>query len=63
VLLTWPEAKPGTERLDYELPRRATKGAIELPFFTVWRARDPSPFKVACTLAVPRGTATVETEG
>jgi hypothetical protein len=34
-----------------------------LPFFTVWRARNPSPLKVACTLAVATGTAAVETEG
>jgi hypothetical protein len=63
VLLTWPKVEPGVERLRYRLPSRKSKGAIELPFFTVWRARDPSPFKVACTLAVATGTATVETEG
>ena len=63
VKLEWPEYEPGTERLRYFLPQDTSKGAIELPFFTIWQARKPSPFKIACTLATAAGTSTVETEG
>ena len=63
VKVEWPEYEPGTERLHYFLPPGTSKGAIALPFFTVWQARKPSPFKVACTLATAAGTSTVETEG
>jgi hypothetical protein len=63
VKLEWPAYEPGTERLRYYLPKGTSKGAIELPFFTVWEAGKASPFKVACTLTTAAGTATVETDG
>jgi hypothetical protein len=63
VKLEWPEYEVGTEHLDYFLPEGKAKGAIELPFYTVWRSQEPPAAKVSCTLEVAAGKATVETEG
>jgi len=63
VKVGWPRTGPRRAILSYQLPAGRQQRAIELPFFMIWRAGEPSSFKVACTLTAPAGSATVETEG
>jgi hypothetical protein len=63
VKLEWPKYEVGTEHLDYSLPSGKAKAAIELPFYTIWKSQRPPAAQIACTLKVPAGKATVETEG
>jgi hypothetical protein len=63
VKLNWPEYEPGTEHLEYFLPEGKPKGAIELPFYSVWRTTAPPAAKISCRLEVAKGDVTVKTEG
>lgn len=63
VKVGWPRTGPRKAALSYELPAGRRRRAIELPFFMIWRAGEPSSFRVTCTLSAPSGRATVETEG
>lgn len=62
VKLAWPEYEVGKEHLDYSLPAGKLKEELQLPFFSVWRAKGSVPAaKVACTLNTSAGSATVRT--
>jgi hypothetical protein len=64
VKLEWPKFEEGTENLRYLLPEGKAKATVELPFFTIWRARNKAPAaQVSCTLKTPSGKATTKTEG
>jgi hypothetical protein len=63
VKLAWPEYEEGTEHLDYTLPEGKAEATVELPFYTIWKTTKPPAAMIACTLKVPAGKATVETEG
>lgn len=63
VKVGWPRTGPRRAVLSYELPAGRPRRAIELPFFMVWLAREPTTFRVSCTLSAPAGRATVATEG
>jgi hypothetical protein len=63
VKLEWPEYEEGTEHLDYSLPEGKAEATLELPFYTIWKTTKPPAATIACTLKVPAGKATAETEG
>jgi hypothetical protein len=63
VKLNWPEYEVGTEHLEYFLPEGKPKTTVELPFYTVWRSKDPPAAKASCKLEVGAGKATVQTSG
>jgi hypothetical protein len=62
VKLAWPKYQKGTEHLEYFLPNGKNKPTISLPFYTIWKTAEPPVAKVACTLEVASGKATVATE-
>jgi hypothetical protein len=63
VKLEWPEYEEGTEHLEYSLPEGNAEATVELPFYTIWKSTKPPAAAIACTLKVPAGKATTETEG
>jgi hypothetical protein len=63
VKLAWPEFEEGIEHLDYFLPDGKAKATVELPFYTVWKSTKVPNAKIACTLTVAAGKATVKTAG
>ncbi len=63
IKLNWPKYEVGTEHLEYFLPEGKPKGAIELPFYAVWRGTSPPAAKVSCRLEVAKGKVMVKTEG
>jgi hypothetical protein len=63
VKLEWPKYEVGTEHLQYFLPAGKPKQDLELPFDMVWKTTAIPSAKIACTLIVGAGKATVRTAG
>lgn len=63
VKVGWPKYEEGTEHILYHLPHGKAKTTVELPFYTIWKARKAPAAQITCTLETKLGKATVKTEG
>jgi hypothetical protein len=62
VKLEWPEYDTGPGQLKYFLPDGKPKVEVELPFYSVWKAKTAPKAKLSCTLETSAGKATTRTD-
>lgn len=62
VKLEWPRYLEGTERLEYTIAGGTPSEDLDLPFFSIWKARAAPRATIACTVKNKAGKATATTK-